>query len=51
MKRNKKIKSLRKLFKSVLRDFFKKEGLLTINKSKTFKSKKNYSRKNKDWKY
>lgn len=40
-------KRLLKLAKKTLRDLLKKEGLLNIHKGKVFKSKKNYTRKNK----
>lgn len=38
------------MIKSSLREFFKENNLLNRWKNKTFKSKKNYTRKNKDWK-
>lgn len=41
---------IKKLIKSSLREFFKENNLLNRWQNKTFKNKKKYSRKNKDWK-
>lgn len=41
---------LLKLAKKAMREYLIKEGKLGRYKNKTFKSKKKYSRKNKEWK-
>lgn len=50
MKPNNINKTLRKLAKKRLRDQMKEDGVLNRFKNKIYKSKKNYSRKNKEWK-
>lgn len=50
MKPNNLNKTLRKLAKKRLRDQMKEDGVLNRFKNKIYKSKKNYSRKNKEWK-
>lgn len=50
MKKTKLNKTLRKLFKGLIREEMKKEGLLGRFKNKIHKSKKKYTRKNKKWK-
>lgn len=51
MNMKKKLKDkLKNMFKGSIREYLKENNLLNIHKNRVFKSKKKYSRKNRDWK-